>query len=282
MIKEILVCLEGSKSGKAAVETAIQIAREQQATLVGMAIVDKPDILAGTPEGIGSSSYKIQRNEALLEDAHRRALEWTGEFQRRCDDEGVSARTLEVVGRPVEKILEEMLRHDLTVLGKDANFRFETQVGDRWTRNKVVRNATRPVLLVPDEVPQASPALGRTVLVAYDGSPSAERILGSFAQSGLGRTREVQVATVGDDGEKAGDMALKAAEMLRRLGIAARDQAVVSPLSDHEALVELERQLGAGLVVMGAFAQSRLSELIHGSGTSHVVEHSAVPIYLQH
>ena len=57
MIKDILVCLEGSPSSDSATRTAIAIAREQNATLVGMAVVDQPDICAGTPAGIGGSSF---------------------------------------------------------------------------------------------------------------------------------------------------------------------------------------------------------------------------------
>ena len=46
MIKQILVCLERSLSTEAAIGVAIQIARDLRAGLVGLPIVDEPDLEA--------------------------------------------------------------------------------------------------------------------------------------------------------------------------------------------------------------------------------------------
>ena len=46
MIKDVLVCLEGSASSEAATNHAIGIAREVRAQLAGLTIVDEPDIRA--------------------------------------------------------------------------------------------------------------------------------------------------------------------------------------------------------------------------------------------
>lgn len=282
MIKDILVCLEGSPSSQAATRTSIEIARERQATLVGMAIVDKPDIVAGTATSIGGASFRYERNRALLADARAHAADWLGRFGRRCRAEGVPVRTLEIVGRPAECIIGEMERHDLTVMGRDANFRFETEDEDAATRGKILRHANRPILLVPESAAQAPAGLGKTVLVAYDGSVPSEHALASFVTSGLAESREVHVATVGDDGERAWDVANSAAEKVRASGIKVFTHNLVSPLATSEALVRLGREIGAGLVVMGAFAHSRLAELLHGSGTLDILEHCPAPLCLQH
>ena len=71
MIKEALVCLESSASSEAATRLAITIANESQARLVGLAIVDEPDIRAGAATGIGGASYKHERDESLLADARQ-------------------------------------------------------------------------------------------------------------------------------------------------------------------------------------------------------------------
>jgi nucleotide-binding universal stress UspA family protein len=282
MIKEILVCLEGSPSSEAATRTAIEVARERHATLVGMVVVDKPDIYAGAPAGIGGSSFKRERDKALFADAQAHATVWLRTFEHRCLSEGVAARAIEAVGRPAESIVHEMEDHDLTVMGRDANFRFETEREDAATREKILRQATHPVLLIPESHAEMPANLGQTVLVAYDGSEPSEHALASFAKSGLAESREVHVATVGDDGEKAWDIATSAVEKLRPLGIKAFTHNVVSPLPASAALVELGRELGAGLLVMGSFARSRWAELLHGSGTRDIVEHSTAPLCLQH
>jgi nucleotide-binding universal stress UspA family protein len=282
MIKDILVCLEGSPSSAAATRTAIEIARERHAALVGMAIVDEPDIRTAGPGSIGGSSFKHQRDKALLADARAQAAEWLVQFEQRCRSEGVVARELEIVGRPAESIIGEMGLHDLTVMGRDANFRFMTATEDSATREKILRHSTHPVLLIPESNSAVPANLGKTVLVAYDGSEPAQHALAGFAQSGLAGSREIHVATVGDDGAKAWDTANGAVEKLRSFGIKAFTQNIVSLLPTSDALVKLGRDLGAGLFVMGAFARSRLVELIHGSGTREIVEHSPMPLCLQH
>ena len=150
MIKDILVCLEGSASAESANRLAIDVARTCGAELAGLAIVDEPDIRAGAAMGIGGSEYKHERDEALVADAHKHASDWIALFEQRCREAGVTGRGLEIVGRPADSILEEMDGYDLTVIGRDANFRFETERDDLQTRDAILHRASRPVLLVPD------------------------------------------------------------------------------------------------------------------------------------
>jgi nucleotide-binding universal stress UspA family protein len=247
-----------------------------------MAIVDRPDIEVGAAMGIGNSAFKRQRDGSLLADARVHAEDWLAQFQHHCDAEAVPAHTLEIVGRPAAAIIDEMQRHDLVVMGREVNFRFETEDDDRATRDRILRHADRPVILVPESTSDVEPTLGETVLLAYDGSAPAERALDSFARSGLGQSRDVHVATVGDDGEQAEDLATQAGAKLRALGIKATAHGIVSVLPISEALLKLGRELGAGFFVMGAFARSRLSVLLHGSHTRDLVEHSPVALCLQH
>jgi nucleotide-binding universal stress UspA family protein len=279
MLKDILVCLEGSPSTEVATRLATSIASSCEASLVGLAIVDEPDIRAGTATGIAGSSYKHERDEALLADARKQAADWVALFERRCREAGVEARSLEVVGRPADSILEEMDKHDLTVIGRDANFRFETESEDSHTRDRILRGADRPVLLVPET---AAPELGSTVLIAYDGSGAAKRALMSFATSGLAPSRRVHVATVDDNGHVAREMSERAAAMLDALHVPAKPHNIVSTLSNIEALFKLADDLKAGLVVMGTFTRSRLRELFSGSVTRGLIEKTKIPLYLQH
>ena len=279
MLKEILVCLEGSPSTEVATHLATDVARSSGAGLVGLAIIDEPDIRAGTATGISGSSFKRDRDEALVADAQKQAADWIVLFDRRCREAGVESRSLEVVGRPADSILEEMEKHDLTVIGRDANFRFETESDDAKTRDTILRGADRPVLLVPET---AAPELGSTVLIAYDGSGAAKRALMSFATSGLARSRHVHVATVDDNGVVAREMSERAAAMLDALHVPAKPHNIVSTLSNTDALFKLADDLKAGLVVMGTFTRSRLRELFSGSVTRGLVEKTRIPLYLQH
>src|SRR5260370_583412 len=107
MIKKILVGLEGSVGTDRATELALRIAQTNQASLVGLAIIDEPDIKAGAAMGIGGSSYKHQRNQALLLDAHQQARDFEQRFLEKARAAGVTARAVEVTGKPAETILAE-------------------------------------------------------------------------------------------------------------------------------------------------------------------------------
>src|SRR5947209_7245977 len=157
MVKQILVCLEGSSSSKCATEVAIAMARDLGATLVGLAVVDAPDILSNEATGFGGSSYKHDRDEALLADAHEHARAWLDAFADRCRSAGVVAQTSELTGRPAATILDELVRYDLTILGRDVNFRFETEERDARTRDLILRRAGKPVVVVPEAVVESRP-----------------------------------------------------------------------------------------------------------------------------
>ncbi len=279
MLKNLLVCLEGSASTATAVHLAIDLAKPLRAHLVGLAIVDEPDIRAGTPTSIGGSAFKHERDEALVAEARHRAHDAIALFERRCREAGVAARSLEVVGRPVDAILDEMTTRDLTVIGRDANFKFEIETEDSGTRDAILHRATSPVLLVPES---ARPTLGGTVLVAYDGSGAAKRALASFAASGLAVGREIHVVTIDDNGARAWEIANRAVETLRAADLPAKGHNLVSLLSNVEVITRLAREIDAGLIVMGAFTRSRLRELFSGSVTRSLVETTEVPLYLQH
>jgi nucleotide-binding universal stress UspA family protein len=279
MLKNILVCLEGSPGTAAAVRLAIDVAKRLEARLVGLAIVDEPDIRAGTPTSIGGSAFKHERDDALVAEARKRAADAVALFERRCREGGVAARSLEVVGRPLDAILDEMSARELTVLGRDANFKFEIEREDSATRDAILHRATTPVLLVPEN---AAPRLGGTVLVAYDGSGAAKRALASFVASGLALGREVHVVTIDDNGARAWEIAERAVQTLKAAGVPAKGHNLVSLLTNVEVITRLAREIDAGLIVMGAFTRSRLRELFSGSVTRGLVETTDVPLYLQH
>jgi nucleotide-binding universal stress UspA family protein len=278
MIQNVLVCLEGSASGKRAVEMAIQIARQLRARLAGLAIVDEPEIRAGAATGIGGASYKKQRDDALVEDAERQVEKWLEDFSSLCRQEGIPARAVEERGRPAATILEEMQRHDLVLMGRDANFKFETAASDAQTRAAVLHRARKPVIVVPE-----GPAPGASrVMLAFDGSSASKRAVQSFAESGLASGCELYVASVEDDGAVAWEIATRAVTMLRDLELEAEPRNLVSTLSIAEALLQERERLGARMIVMGAYTRPRLVELVWGSITQELLAKTPVPVYLHH
>lgn len=275
----LLVCLEGSASSASAITCAIDFAQALATTLTGLAIVDEPDIVAAAATGIGGASYRKDRDAALLADAQAHAAVWLHDFAARSHAAGLSVRTLELAGRPAETILEELAHHDLAVFGRDVNFRFETQESDRYTRDRLLRRAGKPLIVVP---PGAAPSAS-SVMVMYDGSAAAIRALRSFAASGLGYGRKIYVATVDDDGATAFERASQGCALLRGdYGVAASPENIVSADPVVAALLERRAKLDAGLIVLGGYVPSPLARLVWGSVTHGVLEQSPVPVFVHY
>lgn len=264
---EILVCLDGTANSARAVEVAIGLARSLPAGLVGLAIVDEP---AGEPGGDGSEGTP---RSALS----RRARTWLSGFVARGRAAGVAVRTLDATGSPAELILAEVPRRDLTVLGRDAN-RFALRDHDRFSRDRVLRRAGRPIVVVPDRVASA----GRAVVIAYDGSAAATRALRSFADLRLARSREIHVVTVDSDGARAFETATRGCALLGQLGIRAIPDHLVASESTAAALLARSLRIGAGLIVVGGYIPSPRARAAWGSVTHEVVEHAVVPVFLHY
>jgi nucleotide-binding universal stress UspA family protein len=278
LINEMLVCIEGSASGERAVDLAISLAQRLGARLTGLAIVDEPDIRSGAATGIGGSSYKRQRDDALVNDAEARVHAWLGQFEARCREARVPVHVLEERGRPEPTILEKMGAYDLTLMGRHANFKFETKASDPGTRDGILHRSRQPVLVVPEDQPIES----TRVMIAFDGSSAAKRAIRSFADSGLAAERDLHVVCVDDDGANAWEMATRGVALFAEVGLAATPVNVVSVLPIADALIETRAKLGAGLMVMGAYTKSTLSEFVWGSVTRELVEKTLVPLLLQH
>jgi nucleotide-binding universal stress UspA family protein len=275
---DILVCLEGSPSTGHAISLAIELARTLPANLVGLAIIDEPDIVSGAATSIGGASFKRERDVALLDDARSRARAWLSSFVARGRAAGVAVRALEATGRPIEAILAEVPEHDLIVLGREVNFRFETRDHDRYTRDRILRRAGKPILVVPETTPVPGPA----ALLAYDGSAAAGRALRSFAECGFARGRAVHVVTVADDGADAFETATRGCALLDKLGVRAVPDNVVSSDSIAGALLSHRSRIGAELIALGGYIPSPLARLVWGSVTQEIVERAVAPVFLHY
>jgi nucleotide-binding universal stress UspA family protein len=274
---EILVCLEGSASTSRAVDVAIDLARSLPAGLVGLAVVDQAGVTGSAPR-VGGAGLRRRRRAAPRGDAHQRARAWLADFVARGRAAGVAVRARQVAGRPDETIRSEAPHHDLTVLGRDVRFRIDASDHDRYTRDRILRRAGRPLIVVPERIAPAGPA----VLLAYDGSAAATRALRSFADCRLARSREVHVATVDGDGARALEIALHGCELLGQLGVRAVPENVVSSESTAAALLARCARINAGLIALGGYIPSPLARLVWGSVTHEVVERATVPVFLHY
>lgn len=276
MLKSILIGLDGTADGEAAVQLGLRWARRFDALAVGIGVVDQPGIEMIEASAFAEASIRLA-TESALSDVTLRVGEWLGQFARRCDEAGVACRTTMPVGKPYVRILGEAPCADLIVLGLRTHFDYGCRDRSDETLVQVIKQGSRPVVAVP-----SAPATGDAVVVAYDGSLQAARTLAAFEASGLGRPHPVHVVGIAGAHPEIARHVDQAVEFLRRHEVDARPRVVESARSPASALLEEVGRSGAGLLVMGAFGQPVMREFFLGSVTRTVLEQSPVPVFCFH
>ena len=223
MLRTILVGLDGTEYSDAAVELGIAWAKRFDCLLVGVGVIDEPTVRGNQTGSRIPPSYKVAY-DMLIKDARRQVHQFQEKFTMRCHEDQVACKLLEDEGLPDEQILLEAQRYDMVLLGSESHFRFETQPRHCQTLERVLRDACRPVVVVPK-----SDVLGREILVAYDGSVQAARTLHAFIATGLHELGDVLVVCVDSHSSvNAARTADRAVEFLRFHDVQATPCPIVS------------------------------------------------------
>lgn len=189
----------------------------------------------------------------------------------------VRALTTHSHARGIHEVVADHARlHDLVVAGTDDR----GLLSERQVSEYLLFESGRPVMLVPGD---AAAFDFRKAAVAWDGSRAAARALGD-AQPLLVEAEQVALLHLGDDKEL--DTSLEPGEIeaaLRNRGIPAdfvsaeRDSRPIAQALADEAI-----RLGAGVLVMGAYTRSRLSERLLGGATRGTLDRPLLPTILSH
>lgn len=141
----------------------------------------------------------------------------------------------------------------------------------------------RPILLCPEELAAELPVNFDRVIVAWDHSAPAARVVGD-ALSMLRRARDVQIITATDGNTLAEQQS--GAAVVRHLaehGISASFETVRIDGSSVGKILEAEVKVrGADLLVMGAYGHYRLSEWVWGGATKTIIGRPPCWVIMSH
>lgn len=277
MLKQILVLMGDTPSSAVARDTACQLGRTMNAGLTGIAGIDLAYIEAPMAGGIGTASYKSDLEHKLKAQAASLQAELRESFETECRSRGVTFSWLAFEGEPVPMLSEAAATRDLVVTGYDTAFRGGVRENHSETLSELCMLMPRPVLVAPD-VASGHP----DILVAYDGSAASMRALQMFVLLGIGRGRRVHVVTVDSDGNRAERHAAAAAAYLK-----AHDyETLATPIASYGVPAEiLRRQVverNIGLLVMGAYGNRGLADLLFGSTSTALAEDPPCMLLLYH
>ena len=165
--------------------------------------------------------------------------------------------------------------HDLIVTGLGTN-----DVSMEATAETVVFGSGRPTLLVPQDL---APSRYQHAMIAWDGSRVATRAVAD-AHDFLRLAKTVTVAVVTDEKTLPEDNpGLKLVDYLDRHNInsaVALVQAQRRPIA--RALQDHALEIGADVMVMGAFGHSRMRDFVMGGATTGILHDLKLPVLLSH
>ncbi|EDZ99921.1 UspA domain protein [Burkholderia sp. H160] len=276
--KSILVHLDTSVRAHPRLELALHLAHRFHATLTGLFSTYVPPrhgffVMAGTAD------YYAEHERLRLERAGALERLFHAELARaNVDGQWVAAQ-----GYANDVVPRYARLADLIVLGQTDPVDPAAFVAEQFVEH-IVLSAGRPVLLVPSAGTFAPP--GRHVLIAWDGSREATRAIHD-ALPFLAHAAKVSLLTVHSPGDRSprdtvpdADIALTVARHGVKIDV--RDLTVEAETPVGDALLSQADDLGCDMIVMGAYAHSRLHEVVLGGATRTILESMTVPVLLSH
>ena len=269
--RSILVHLDATPEAQRRMAVAAQLAARLDAHLAGLLIVAPLEL----PQRLRSHPGA----KAMLAEELKKSLAAAGvlakSFPARARAAGAASADAKVAeAEPLAALAAAARGADLLVIGQPGPDDIGA-LGSHFAERVVIESG-RPALLVPREL--AKDAVGEKVLVAWKDTAASARAV-SDALPILSQARAVTVLAVAEDG--ASGSPDEALDYLDRRGVKAR--AVKSKAADAGAeILAQAKKAGADLIVMGAFARPRFTEMIMGGATRTVLVEMRTCVLMSH
>lgn len=277
-IQSILLHLDGDPLCAARTQAALQLARQFDAHVIGLAPTGAVDL----PATISSASSLAEFAARAWESLHERAELTTRRFREDCAAAHVgSFEPLVDDADTAESLLRQAHGSDITVLSQpdpDATSPRARQA----VIEQVILYSARPTLIVPYAGHFAH--MGQRVMVAWDDSREAARAVAD-ALPLLRRAQSVHVVQWSEGGESDEPPQARLERLrhwLLRHGVQASLRTENSHVDIANAILSVAADLDADLLVMGAYGHARWAELMLGGATRGVLKAMTLPVLMSH
>ena len=270
----VMVSLALDESNEARLEAAGQIAERFDSGIVGIAAAQfSPPVYFTSGEQAQNLS---DQGQALIK---KRMSELEVQFREATKNRAKYVEWRCAIDFPARYILQEARCADIIVSGGQSN-----ALSDPFalaSPKDLVMQAGRPLLIAPDNVSWLDL---RSVLMAWKDTPEARRAI-AYSLPMLRKAKEVTVAEIVEDGDNRSAAVSRVRDVvawLSRHGVSASE---VVPEDGGDVIAQLDAiaaNVGAGVVVAGAYGHSRFRELILGGMTQHLMTQSSRCVLLSH
>lgn len=276
--KSILSVVTNPETANAQVETAIALARREDAHLdmlcLGIDYTQTSHYYAGVTAALTEISYKEARaaadkaETAMRERLAREDIRWAVES---------TTAIIGAIGGPVSMFSRFS---DLVILQKPYG-PSGGQVSEVILEAALFEGGA-PVLVVPDNMP--TDTFGGRIVLAWN--QSNEALHAARAALPILKAASLVDITIIDPpahGPERSDPGGLLSQLLARHGVKAEVSVLARTLPRaSEVLCRHARDMNADLVVMGAYGHSRFREAILGGATRNMLEAAELPVFMAH
>ena len=272
----VMVSLALDESNEARLEAANQIAERFDAGIIGIAASMFSPPLYFTD---GDQAQNLIDQGLGLVKARLSELE--GQFRAATKNRAKQVEWRSAIDFPARYILQEARSADIIVSGIDRGAFSDPLV--QASPKDLVMQAGRPLLVVPGMTNWLDL---RSALVAWKDTPEARRAIADSLPM-LHKVKSVTVAEILEQGAGSPDAVSRVRDVvawLSRHDVSAREL-VAEKDPDRDATAQLDgiaADVGAGVIVAGAYGHSRFRELVLGGMTQHLITQSARCVLLSH
>jgi nucleotide-binding universal stress UspA family protein len=275
--KTILVHVDAGDMAPVRIRCAARLARSVDAHLIGAAPTGISRFVP--PEVLAAGLNPLAARCRTLRQEAREALD---RFSLLAQQEGVLSYEARLLDDDVDGGLPMAARYcDLAVAGLPNRMLVDAMLPADLPEQLALYGG-HPVLVVPDTGGVRD--FSGQALIAWDGSAAATRAVAG-ALPLLRRARSVEILGLGDNLPATcipQETCTALAAWLGRHGIAAHTCRKPQPAHISEALLAEAIDIGATLLVMGAYGHSRLREALKEGVTSTVLRWTHIPLLLAH
>lgn len=286
-MKTILIPIEESEGLASMLETALMAAQEfgsyveglyYQPTSAGAMVVAGEGLVVTTPELVESVERQDRNRRERVRAQFSSFMERKGvRIAEPGSDpvEGPVAAWVEEESPNSEIVGTRSRVFDITVVARPVR---GANIAAMSILEAALFEGGRPILIAP---PTAPTVMGKNVVIAWNGSTETARTI-AFSMPFLIKAEKVTVISIDGFGV-AGPSTAEVARQLQRNGIPTSSKDV--PASDRRAgpaFLQEAANLGADLLVKGAYTQSRVRQMIFGGATDHILSNAEIPVLMSH
>lgn len=284
MLRKILVPVRGDGLVETVLGHAATLARRHKAHIVvAHCRADAEDLM---PYGMALPSFARktmlkqaqelanQQEGDLREQLHRLADKLDLKEADAAPGKHTTVEFIEESGRMADVIKHNGRLADLIVVAKPDR---DSNVGTNSLKSGLFQTG-RPVLMCPPRGTPPEPFCDR-ITVAWNGSLEASRMVALTVD--LAAAAQQVTILSGGKGEPHGANAQELVEYYRLRDVSA-DIHRFDAQNPGAALLQKTAELGAGMLIMGAYSLSHERETLFGGNTQAVVDSAKIPVVLAH